>query len=285
MTTPTPSQQAQSDFAKDLAALNKAADDYQADKAANSAANTEYHDKVIKKLDSMTDVFKMLSFLIFHVFQNSTVASPSDSKAKQAKADGTVLGLFGDQLGIKGEALKVNSLLTKVHDDIQKITTLGGTDPQDVANVAKDLDSVLDALKTPALIAAMDPQSYAQMKETDTSLRDMFHITGSKTNNPDTKATYYFTDDPNDNGHLHTFGDMQDDMKKPGDKLSASEAYKGITNNFNSDTGMTQTVNSALNEQINQLTNFIKTIVGFYENALVQPWSKLVNTAVQNQRS
>ena len=294
MTTPT-AQSMQDQFNKDFDALmggSGAADQYGAAVSGEVDAQTYYKDVVLKKVDSMQSADQILVYLQMYVFQNSL--PPSDPHS-----DGSVLGIFGDQVGIQGLGLKVNSALTAVHNDLQKMVDSGDTvsnDPTVVANVASDLDRMLDAFKNNKLIQAMDPTSLTNMAADDTALRSDIFVYGDTSGynptpndpkNPDAAGnSYHFivggpqNPDPN---YLTTYTEMQADMKLPGDIDGATEAYQNATNNFNSNTSMTQTVNSALNEKINQITNFIKTVMGFWQNGLLQPAMKLDNVAIQNQ--
>lgn len=281
MTIPT-AQSMQDQFNNDFDALmgpSGAADQYGAAVSGEADAQNYYKDVVLKKLDSMQSADQILVYLQMYVFQNSL--PPSDPHS-----DGSVLGIFGDQVGIQGLGLKVNSALTAVHNDLQKMVDSGDTvsnDPTVVANVASDLDRMLDAFKNNKLIQAMDPTCLTNMTADDTALRSDIFVNGDTSGYNPTENYHFVVGDPNDTTHLHTYTEMQDDMKAPGDVDGATEAYQNATNNFNSNTSMTQTVNSALNEKINQITNFIKTVMGFWQNGLLQPAMKLDNVAIQNQ--
>lgn len=270
--TVDPNAQFNADFDK----LKDAAAAYEKAQEELKAAEQAYKDTVLKKLDSLKSAEAILAYLISGVFENS---EPPTSKT----ADATIFGIFGDKLGLKGKALQVNSYLTAVHNDLQKLTNSDSSDPIIVKDVADDLDSILHELKTnTSLQDAMGPDALSNMESTDQTLRNQFWIAGDDANNP-TGDDYYFTYGDGKPPKITNFKEMQDLMKEPGDKLSATEAYKHLSDNFNADTSMTQTMNSAVNEEINQLTSFIKTIQGFYMNGLCQPQMKLSNAAIQNQ--
>jgi hypothetical protein len=285
----------QDQFNTDFNNLNNAVADYQAAMAAEQQAEENYKNIILKKLDSLKTADQILVYLQLYVFQNAL--PPGDPHA-----DDSLMGIYGDQVGLQGKGLEVNSYLTAVHNDIQKMVNSTGGDgssspEQVVANVASDLNSILDELtgKVGGLSKVMDPSALANMNSTDLALRQQFYVAGDTSGYnptwvPDPTApgasyTYHFVvgeTDP-DQHYLQTFDEMQADMKAPGDSKEATEGYKSLTDNLNSDTGMTQTVNSELNEKINQLTNFIKTLLGFYQNGLLQPSMKLSNVAIQNQ--
>ncbi len=255
-----------------------------------------YHQVVLVKLDSLKTVDQIMAYLEAYVFQNSS----TDPKT----SNGTILGLFGDDVSTDGKSLSVNSVLTQVHNDIEKLTSNDSTDPvlgpQIVKDAALDLDSVLDSLKNNVnLQGSIDPTSLLNFQSTDTTLRDEFWIQGDDANQPAWNPTpvsgaytYYFIEGttpspaPASGPWYNTsFGEMQNNMKAPGDLNDSTEAYKGLTDNFNADASMSQSINAAVNEQLNQVTNFIKTVLGFYDNGLLQPHAKLVGVAVQNEIS
>jgi archaellum component FlaC len=228
-------------------------------------------------------------YLQMYVFQNSL--PPSDPHA-----DDCLFGIYGDEVGLQGQALQVNSYLTAVHNDLQKMVNSNSSDTKVVDNVAEDLNSILDELngKVGALPQAMDPTALTNMISSDTALRNEFWVYGDTSGynpawNPNPEQggyTYHFfyrDGTPPGDTWIETFADMETYMKQTGDPQEATEAYKNLTDNLNADTGMSQTVNSEINEKINQLTNFIKTLLGFYENGLLQPSMKLTNVAIQNQ--
>jgi hypothetical protein len=295
MTVP---QTMQDQFLSDNQKLLDAANQYNVEAGELQTAQDNYKNIILKKLDACQTADQILVFLQMYVFQNSLPPS-------SPHADDCLFGIYGDQVGLQGQALQVNSYLTAVHNDLQKMANSTGSDgsysdEEVVGNVAKDLDSILDELngKNGSLLpGAMDPTSLSNMLQTDTTLRDQFYVYGDTSgynptpidpSNPDAPGnTYHFVvngpNPTNDTFYLTSFTEMQQDMNAQGDAKGATEAYKSLTDNFNSDTGMTQTVNSVINEKINQLTNFIKTLMGFYENGLLQPSMKLSNVSIQNQ--
>lgn len=299
MTVP---QTMQDQFVQDNKSLMAAADKYNQDSTDLDTAQYNYKHIILKELDACQTADQILVYLQMYVFQNSL--PPTDTHTKNVKdSDDCLFGIYGDQVGIKGQALQVNSYLTAVHNDLQKMMNSTGPDgsipdAQVVDNVAHDLDKILDELngKRGNLQPAMDPTALTNMIQADTALRGEFYVYGDTSgynptpndpNNPDAAGnTYHFVvngpqnPDPN---YLTTFTEMQADMKLQGDIKGCTDAYKNLTDNLNSDTSMSQTVNSEINEMINQLTNFIKTLMGFYENGILQPSMKLSNVAIQNQ--
>ena len=229
MTAPTPSDP-QTDFNNDLGALNAAAADYAAAEAEQAAADKIYQEQVLTKLDSLKDAFQILAFLIYFVFQNT------EPPTNPTQADACIFGLMGNQVGIKGKALAVNSLLTKVHNDLQKLVDSNDTTTTDVKNVASDLDKLLkDFQSNPNLKQAIDPTTFQQMQDTDLTIRHQFFINGDTSgfnppeNSDPTKNgyTYHFTDGT-ESFYLHSFGEMQNNMKTPGDTNEANEAFKTL---------------------------------------------------------
>ncbi len=258
-----------------------------------------YRTIVLVKLDSLKTVDEIMAYLEAYVFQNSGT--------DPAHTNDTILGVFGDDVSTDGKSLQVNSVLTQVHNDIEKLTSNDSTDPivgpQIVKDAATDLDSILNSLKNNVnLQGSIDPTSLLNFQQTDTTLRGEFWIQGDDANNPTWNGSptpgasdrYYFIEgttptppptDPSAPWYDTSFGQMQTYMKQPGDQNDSTEAYKGLTDNFNADASMSQSINSAVNEQLNQITNFIKTVLGFYDNGILQPHSKLVGVAVQNEIS
>jgi hypothetical protein len=292
MTTP---QDMQDRFNKDYWALvgNQATGEigaaqvYQNDLEALTTAQNNYKSIILQKLDACRTAEGILIYLQMYVFQNSL--PPSDPHA-----DDCLFGIYGDEVGLQGQALQVNSYLTAVHNDLQQMVDSDSPDVQVVENVIGDLDSLLDSLKNDLpLQHSMDPTALANLTSTDQALRNEFWGDGDTTHNPPSVAdpttsgySYHFVwgqYSPGYGYYINNFHDMETYMKQTGDKDEATEGYKNLTDNLNSATGMTQTVNSEINEKINQLTNFIKTLLGFYENGLLQPTMKLINTAIQNQ--
>lgn len=278
----------QDDFNTDIDKLKAAAQAYADAQAAEEAAEKTYREVILAKLDSLKSAEEILVYLQLYVFESSTPSSDPTS-------DACVFGIYGDKMNTQGKALQVNSYLTAVHNDLQKLVTSDDSDPNTVKDVATDLNQILDELKKdPNLKAAMDPSSYTNMMSTDTTLRHEFYIEGDTSGyNPDKNAdpskgyTYHFyngSDATQQGLYLTSFKEMEDNMKLPADGKQATEAYKAQTDNLNSDSSMTQTVNSALNVQINQLSNFIKQVEGFYENAILQPSMKLINQVISNTK-
>jgi hypothetical protein len=297
MTTP----QMQQAFTKDNGDLMAAAGQYVVAQSQEKTAETNYKDIILKKLDACQTADQILMYLQMYVFQNSL--PPSDPHS-----DDCLFGIFGDQVGVQGKGLQVNSLLTQVHNDIQKMVDSGSDDMTVVSNVQADLDTILNELHVANgasgdLASAMDPTALGNMESSDFLLRQQFYNPNDSTGYTDsdgkfvaynptwdgtsspTADSFHFTvgGTAGSSYYLQTFSEMETDMKGTGDDKFATEGYKALTDNLNADTSMTQTVNSEINEKINQLTNFIKTLLGFYENGLLQPGMKLANVAIQNQ--
>lgn len=269
------------------AQLLASANQYQTSAGLLNDAQNNFKNIVLKKLDACRTADQILVYLQMYVFQNSL--PPSDPHA-----DDCLFGIYGDQVGLQGKGLQVNSLLTQVHNDIQKMVDSGSDDAQVVTNVSNDLDTILDELhgKVGNLPGAMDKTALTNMISSDFTLRQQFYTTDPdhQTYNPapidaPTADSYHFVvgDSGSTSVFIQNFKEMEDAMKGTGDEYFATEGYKALTDNLNAGTSMTQTVNSELNEKINQLTNFIKTLMGFYENGLLQPGMKLANVAIQNQ--
>ncbi|PIS02077.1 MAG: hypothetical protein COT85_08040 [Chlamydiae bacterium CG10_big_fil_rev_8_21_14_0_10_42_34] len=280
-------------FNKDLNGLEGAAKAYEAAMKEQEAAEQRYKDVILKKLDSLKSADAIMVYLQMYVFQSSL--PPSDPNS-----DASIFGIFGNKVGIEGKELNVNSYLTAVHNDLQKMVDSDSTDPEVVKNVAEDLNKILDDLSGKGSIgnALKDAlgSSAGQIFDTDKALRDQFYIVGDTSGynpnpipnqpGPDGKYTYHFEYGGASNGGcLTTFAEMQEYMKKTGNQFDAAGAYKALTDNFNSMGSMLQSINSAVNEQINQLTKFIQTLLGFYQNGLLQPGMKLSNVAINNQRT
>lgn len=301
----------QTQFNNDYASLTDAVQQYQAAAEAEYNAQLAYND-ILTKLKACTTVDQIMVYLEYYLFQSSL--PPSDPKS-----DGCIFGLENDKMAMQGKALAVNSYLTAVHNDMQNIINSDSSDPQQVKNVADDLDKMLSNLdpknpnglfqsfsftdsqgKQVTLGGPLDSQTASDIFSNDQKLRNEFYIAGDTSGynpaiNPYQPSgyqyTYHFVYDPSQPTSpffLNSFQEMQQVMQTPGDNPSvigneaATAAYNNLTNNLNSDTSLTQTVNSALNEKINQLTNFIKTLLGFYQNGVLQPQSKMINAAIQN---
>jgi hypothetical protein len=240
----------------------------------------------LKKLDAAQSVDQIMYLLETLVFQSS--GSPADPNA-----GGCLFGIYGDQAAQYGIGINVSGILTQVHNDISKLVTSGSSDPATIKDVADDLDKVLDQLKNnPALKNALG-LSFDDIQTTDTNLRDQFYIKGydayNPTSNPDPTTngyTYHFvydglkpTQDPN---YTYTFADMEARMKLPSDPAQATEGFDSLTKSFSADGNDTNTLNSAINVQLNNVLKFIQTLQGFYENGILQPQMKLSNVAIQN---
>ncbi len=280
----------QNAFTKANSQLLASADQYNTSAGLLKTAQDNFKNIVLKKLDACRTADQILVYLQMYVFQNSL--PPSDPHA-----DDCLFGIYGDQVGLQGKGLQVNSLLTQVHNDIQKMVDSGSDDAQVVTNVSNDLDTILDELhgKVGYLPKAMDGTALTNMITSDATLRQQFYnpndpdgFDGHSYNptyidKPTADSFHFAAGGGTSSAFLNTFQQMEANMKVPGDKCFATEGYKALTDNLNAGTSMTQTVNSELNEKINQLTNFIKTLMGFYENGLLQPGMKLANVAIQNQ--
>jgi hypothetical protein len=283
----------QTQFDTDWANMMSAASEYQAAVTAEEQSKAEYQSMLVK-LKACTTVDQIMVYLEYYLFQNSN-----------SQSDGCAFGMFNDDISVQGKALKVNSYLTAVHNDMQNIINDDNysNDPQQVLNVANDLDKMLNTLDTNPLFnpklgggaCLFDQSTWQQLRTNDVNLRNEFYIQGDASGyNPPVNTppqdpnepytyTYHFTYGVPESSYLcSTFEEMQERMQAPGDQSQATEAYKNLTNNLNADTTLTQTVNSALNQKINNLTNFIKVLMGFYENGILQPQTKMINAAIQN---
>lgn len=278
---------AQDQFNTDFQKLIDAANQYQQAEAEMKQAEDYYKSVVMQKLNAAQSVDQIMYLLETLVFQSS--GSPADPNA-----DGCLFGIYGDQAAQYGQGINVSGILTQVHNDISKLVTSGSSDPATVKDVADDLDKVLDQLKNnPALKDALG-LSLSDIQTTDTALRDQFYVKGddayNPTYNPDPTTngyTYHFVYDPsvdpkNDPNYTYTFADMEARMKLPSDQAQATEGFDSLTKSFSADGNDTNTLNSAINVQLNNLLKFVQTLQGFYENGILQPQMKLSNVAIQN---
>ncbi len=268
-------------FSDDDQKLKDAIAAYAADEAEEKQAEATYKQVILKKLDSLKTADEIMVYLQLYVFQS-----------EDPNSDASMLGIFGDQVGLKGKALEVNSYLTAVHNDVQKIvdtnTSTSSVDSIDV--VAGHLDDILKDLKSLPTdgTGPVDKTTIGNLTDADTAMRKEFYITNGPTPDPKpTPGSYYFTDGtPPGPGTapsiINNFQQMRDLMKQTGDPAHATEAYQGLSTNFNAAKSTTQTANSGLNEQVNQLTNYIKQLLGFYQQALLEPSMKLINVAITN---
>jgi hypothetical protein len=289
MTTPTPAQM-QANFNADLKKLEEAAEAYEKAVAEEKAAEKEYKEVILAKLRSLKSAAAIMVYLEMYVFQNS--APPGTPGA-----DASIFGQFNDKLNIRGKELDVNSYLTAVHNDLQKMVDSDSPDPIVVKNVADDLDSILTDLtgNNPSLGDALKDAlgaSASEITTTDRNLRNQFYIKGDDKFNPPVVPTpkdpsgysYHFVWGEPSDVFLTNFAEMEKSMKLPGDQYDATGAYKALTDNFNAMGSMTQSINAAVNEQITQITKFMQVVLGFYENGLLKPQMTMINASIANQR-
>lgn len=316
MTVPN-TQDMQNQFESDNQKLLDAAAQYRAAWDEEQAAANTYKANILKKLDSLQDADQILVYLQMYVFQNSGMPSYDPANPTATSSDSCLFGIYGDQLSTQGQALDVNGYLTAVHNDIQKMVNSNSTDPEVVHNVATDLDTMLNELKNnpdlkgdpqpanpdpktpPVYPGAVDQSTLSNIISADTAMRsDIYDATDTGSGYNPTPAdpsdpnkpgsTYHFTYGVTPQGggsanYITNFAVMQQWMQDPNHSTFATEGYKNFTDNLNSDAGTTQTVNASLNESINQLTNFIKQLTQFYQNALLAPPMKTIDSAIQNQ--
>src|SRR5579872_2613984 len=110
--------QMQQKFVDDNTALMAAAAQSVQEQTDLQTAQDNYKNIVLKKLDACQTADQILVLLQVLVFQNSM--PPSDThKEGTLDGDDCLFGIYGDQVGIQGQALQVNSYLTAVHNDLQ----------------------------------------------------------------------------------------------------------------------------------------------------------------------
>ena len=195
-------------------------------KAAHDADLKYYRETVLAKLDALKSGTAILVDQEAFVFAS---VDPNDQ-------GGTVLGVFGDSVATKGKkALKVNSLLSQVHDDIQNIVNSNvdahGYDSDLVKDSADDLNKILNSLNNPSsklYLALNDTDSGAipNVLSTDTKLRNEFFINGDENNPVATFPTtppvpgsypfYFVYGEGKQTDYMQDFHQMQENMKLAG---------------------------------------------------------------------
>lgn len=218
------------------------------------------------------------------------------------------------ELKVNADGVQVQGDITKLSNDLQNIPNAGGTnDPTTGTNciieVAAGTDEMQNILGTNGTAGSVGTAISKDVQEalgsSASSLmcgnfanmrQDIYwgaDPEGSKYNptqvtapaggfTDPTKYTYHFDPDSSDSGYIHSYAEMQADLKLQGNPKGAQDANKILLDNYNQNVSTTQSLGSAANAEIGLITSRIKM-----NTSAVSDFSQDIltgnRTAVKNQ--
>lgn len=218
------------------------------------------------------------------------------------------------ELKVNADGVQVQGDITKLSNDLQNIPNAGGTtDPTTGTNciieVAAGTDEMQNILGTNGAAGsvgtaiAQDVQSalgssasslmcknFANMRQDiywgndPESQYNPTQVTGVPAGGytDPTKYTYHFDPNANDTGYIHSYAEMQADLKLQGNPKGAQNANKTLLDNYNQNVSTTQSLGSAANAEIGLITSRIKMNTSA-ESDFAQDILTGNRTAVKNQ--
>ena len=288
--TPNPNDPYNQQFYNDWKQLQEDAGTYQTDAAAADKARNDYSKEFTN---------------LFNNSKNPEVVFLA------------LIVLFGNQgfteldqgLGVQGDALKIQSDMTQLNNDLQSLSDPNGAgagDKMKVVTVAHDLDCMLNLLGDSHMAASDDQAWYHTVQQvlgtgnagTGSSLIDQqyyslrmdIHLNDPERSNYNPaaappgaagdKRSYHY--DPNDPNYITNFAETATAMGQQADPDQAAEAFKLWTDGENTVSTTTQSLSNAINAILSNSTNTIKTFQSFVAN-MMHAIMDVVKGSIQNQ--
>lgn len=188
---------------------------------------------------------------------------------------------INNQIDMTGQQSECQTSLLKCQQDLQDITSEKGNGSAGLTDEAKGLDQMLNELKTTQAQAVFGSSGCADLSSNLLTVRHEIYLGDGDAYDPASTSKYYFSP-TGANGAMTSYGQMINGISEQGN-TDAVQANTQMSNAFNTNTSILQSVQQQAKEELTQWINTVKTLASA-GSMFGHSISQVTSAAEQNMR-